>query len=142
MLAPIRRRGYGARMQWAALGALSAGIAVAAGAFGAHALRGILAPASAAVYETAVRYQLVHALALIAVGLAAGRIDARGARRSGLLFALGTVFFCGSLYALALGGPRLLGAIAPLGGLCWLAAWLDFARGLARAARGASAPRP
>jgi uncharacterized membrane protein YgdD (TMEM256/DUF423 family) len=123
-------------MRWAALGALSAGVAVAAGAFGAHALRGVLAPASAAVYETAVRYQLVHALALIAVGLAAGRIDARGARRTGLLFALGTVFFCGSLYALALGGPRVLGAVAPLGGLCWLGAWVDFASGFARSNGG------
>lgn len=124
-------------MQWAALGALSAAVAVAAGAFGAHALRGRLSPDLLAVFETAVRYHLVHALALLAVGLAAERIGARATRLAGGLFAAGTVLFGGSLYALALTGVRGLGAITPLGGVCWLVAWLVFARGLQRAGRGA-----
>src|SRR5688572_7840475 len=126
-------------MRWAALGALSAALAVAAGAFGAHALRDRLAPAALAVFDTGVRYHLVHALALLALGLGGRRLEPVAARWVGILFTLGTVLFAGSLYALALGGPRALGAITPLGGVCFLAGWLLFARALARAAPPAGA---
>ena len=126
-------------MRWAALGALSAAVAVAAGAFGAHALRERLAPDLLAVFETGVRYHLVHALALLALGLAARHLEARAVRGIGTLFALGTLLFAGSLYALALSGVRVLGAITPLGGVCFLAGWLWFAFALRRAARAAPA---
>src|SRR5262245_17990867 len=118
-------------MRWAALGALSAALAVAAGAFGAHALRGQLSPAALATFETGVRYQLVHALALVALGLAAPRLERGAVRAIGILFALGTVLFAGSLYALAVTGVRVLGAVTPFGGLCFIAGWLVFARALA-----------
>lgn len=110
------------RLAWI-LGSLSAFLAVAAGAFGAHALRSRIAPDLLAVYETGVRYQLVHALALLAVGLAAARWPSSGWTAPVWLFAAGTVLFSGSLYTLALTGTRWLGAITPLGGVCFLAGW-------------------
>jgi uncharacterized membrane protein YgdD (TMEM256/DUF423 family)/glucose/arabinose dehydrogenase len=123
-------------MHWAAWGAISAGMAVVLGAFGAHALRARLAPDLLAIFETGVRYHLVHALALLALGLAAPRLERGAVRPVGLLLGLGTLLFSGSLYALALSGIRALGAITPLGGLCWIAAWVLFARALFRAAPG------
>jgi uncharacterized membrane protein YgdD (TMEM256/DUF423 family) len=110
-----------------ALGALSGGLAVAAGAFGAHGLRGRLSPDLMAVFETAARYQMYHALALIALAAVAGRLVGRGAEVAGWLFVAGTVIFSGSLYLLALGGPRWLGAVTPLGGLCFLVGWAALA---------------
>ncbi len=106
-----------------ALGALSGLIGVAAGAFGAHALRERLAPDVLAVFETAARYQMYHALALLAVGWATTRWPESVAVWAGWLFVAGTVIFSGSLYALALTGIRWLGAITPIGGLCFLAGW-------------------
>jgi uncharacterized membrane protein YgdD (TMEM256/DUF423 family) len=105
------------------LGALLAGIAVAAGAFGAHGLRDRLAPDMLAVFETAVRYQMYHALALLAVAWAAVRWPESSAVVAGWLFVVGIVVFSGSLYVLALSGVRWLGAITPLGGLCFLGGW-------------------
>ena len=105
------------------LGALSALIAVAAGAFGAHALRARLAPDLLQVFETGARYQMYHALGLLAVAWAAGRTDAAGPRRAGWLFVLGTLLFSGSLYVLALTGARWLGAVTPLGGVAWIVGW-------------------
>ena len=110
-----------------ALGALSGGLAVAAGAFGAHGLRDRLSPELMAVFETAARYQMYHALALLAVAAIAGRLPGRGAELAGWLFVAGTVIFSGSLYLLALGGPRWLGAVTPFGGLCFLAGWTALA---------------
>jgi len=106
-----------------ALGAFSAGLAVAAGAFGAHGLRGRLSPELMAVFETAARYHMYHALALLAVAWAAGRLRGRGVAAAGWLFVAGTLLFSGSLYLLALGGPAWLGAVTPLGGLCFLVGW-------------------
>ena len=106
-----------------ALGALSGCLAVAAGAFGAHGLRGRLSPELMAVFETAARYQMYHALALVVVAAIAGRLYGRGPEVAGWLFIAGTVLFSGSLYVLALGGPRWLGAVTPLGGLAFLAGW-------------------
>ena len=106
-----------------ALGALSAGLAVAAGAFGAHGLRARIPPELLAVFETGARYQMYHALALLGVGWAVARWPASGAGTAGWLFVAGTVLFSGSLYLLALGGPRWFGAVTPVGGLCFLAGW-------------------
>ena len=96
---------------------------VAAGAFGAHALRGKLSQELLAVWETAVRFQMYHALALLAAAWATSQWGNRAAEAAGWLFAGGTVIFCGSLYLLALSGTRWLGAITPLGGLMLLAGW-------------------
>jgi uncharacterized membrane protein YgdD (TMEM256/DUF423 family) len=105
------------------LGALSAFMAVAAGAFGAHALRGRLTPDQLAIFETGARYQMYHALALLAVAWAAVRWPSGAIQAAGWLFLAGTVLFCGSLYALALTGVRWLGAITPLGGVAFLVGW-------------------
>jgi len=107
-----------------AAGAASGFVSVAAGAFGAHALRTRLAPDLLAVFETAVKYQLAHALALLACGLAMGRAAGLAAVLAGFFFLLGTVLFSGSLYALALSGVRALGVLTPLGGLAFLAGWV------------------
>jgi uncharacterized membrane protein YgdD (TMEM256/DUF423 family) len=88
------------------LGAVSGLIAVAAGAFGAHALRARLSPELLAVFETAARYQMYHALGLMAVAWAATRWRGSTAQWAGWLFVIGTVLFSGSLYALALTGAR------------------------------------
>jgi uncharacterized membrane protein YgdD (TMEM256/DUF423 family) len=109
------------------LGALSAMISVGAGAFGAHALRSRLGPDSLAVFETAARYQMFHALGLFAAAWAATRWPGDWPNRSGWLFVVGTVLFSGSLYALALSGIRWLGAITPLGGVAFLLGWLSLA---------------
>ena len=117
-------------MGYGILGALSAFIAVLAGAFGAHALRARLAADLLQVFETGARYQLFHALALILVALALERMPRRALRVAGALFVAGTVLFSGSLYALALSGVRAFGAITPLGGLCFLGGWIAMAVGL------------
>ena len=109
------------------LGSLSAFIAVALGAFGAHALKARLPADLLAVFETGVRYQLTHALALLAVAWACTRWPGTAVNASGWLFVVGTVIFSGSLYALALTGVRWLGAVTPIGGVAWLAAWLCLA---------------
>jgi uncharacterized membrane protein YgdD (TMEM256/DUF423 family) len=109
------------------LGALSGFVAVAAGAFGAHALRARLDPGALAVFETGARYQMYHALGLLAVGWAAARWPGPWAGRAGWLFVAGTLLFSGSLYALALSGVRWLGAVTPLGGVAFLAGWICLA---------------
>jgi uncharacterized membrane protein YgdD (TMEM256/DUF423 family) len=106
------------------LGAASGFVAVAAGAFGAHALRARLSPDLLGVFETAARYQMYHALALMAVAWAVARWPGALPQWAGWLFIAGTVLFSGSLYALALSGVRWLGAITPLGGLAFLAGWI------------------
>ena len=106
-----------------ALGAISAFVSVAAGAFGAHALKERLAPDLLAVFETGARYEMYHALGLVAAGWAASRWPGGAAAGAGWLFLAGTVLFSGSLYALALSGVRALGAVTPFGGLAFLAGW-------------------
>jgi uncharacterized membrane protein YgdD (TMEM256/DUF423 family) len=112
----------------AAAGLLLA-LATACGAFGAHALRTQLAPERLQLWETAVRYQFFQALGLIGVGLALRGIPAPALRAAAALIVAGVVLFCGSLYALSFGAPRLLGALTPLGGLAWIGGWLLFAYG-------------
>ncbi|HET7024911.1 MAG TPA: DUF423 domain-containing protein [Gemmatimonadales bacterium] len=114
---------------FAALGALSAAVAVAAGAFGAHALKGHLSPDDLAIFETGARYQMYHALALLAVAWAATRWPGGAVSTAGWLFVVGALLFSGSLYALALTGVRWLGAVTPLGGLAFLAGWVCLAIG-------------
>ena len=114
------------------LGSLSAFIAVAAGAFGAHGLKARLSPDLLAVFEVAARYQMYHALALIACAWAVGKWPSALTTSAGWLFLAGTLIFSGSLYALSLTGTRWLGAITPLGGLAFLAGWLCLAVAAAR----------
>lgn len=97
---------------------------VALGAFGAHALKARLAPALLATYETAVRYQLFHALALLAVAWACTRWPGRWVHASGWLLTIGTLLFSGSLVALALTGVRGFGFATPFGGFALLLGWL------------------
>ncbi len=97
---------------------------VAAGAFGAHALKTRLEPDAQAIFETAARYQLVHALALLGCGWVAQQWPGRAATLSVGFIAAGTLLFSGSLYALSLSGIRALGVITPLGGLLLLLGWL------------------
>ena len=115
-----------------ALGSASALVAVATGAFGAHGLRARLSPDLLAVFETAAHYQMYHALALLAVGWAVIRWPGPWPVRAGWLFAVGTLLFSGSLYALALSGMRWLGAVTPLGGLAFLAGWTCLLLGMLR----------
>lgn len=115
---------------WFGLGALNAFLAVAAGAFGAHALKARLTPDMLAVFETGARYQMYHALGLLAVGALVALGRSTGA--VGWLMLAGIVLFSGSLYALALTQVRVLGAITPLGGLCFLTAWLWLAISMLR----------
>jgi uncharacterized membrane protein YgdD (TMEM256/DUF423 family) len=117
---------------FATLGAASAFVAVAAGAFGAHALRARLSPDLLAVFETGARYQMYHALGLLAVAWAATRWPGPWPVRAGWLFLAGSVLFSGSLYGLALTGMRWLGAVTPLGGAAFLAGWLCLAWGASR----------
>lgn len=108
-----------------ATGAVFGFLGVAAGAFGAHAVKARIGADLLAVFETGARYHLVHALAIVLAGLVAGQAGAGAApaRWAGWLFAAGIVVFSGSLYALALSGVRWLGAVTPLGGLAFLAGW-------------------
>ena len=105
------------------LGSLSGLLGVAAGAFGAHGLKQRLAPDMLAVWETAARYQLIHALALLAVGWALTRWPGPATTAAGWFFVAGTLIFSGSLYLLSLSGVRWLGAITPIGGVAFLAGW-------------------
>jgi uncharacterized membrane protein YgdD (TMEM256/DUF423 family) len=106
-----------------ALGAVLALLAVAGGAFGAHALAARLPPDRLATFEIGARYQMYHALALLAVAWAATRWSTPLLGAAGWLFVAGIVVFAGSLYALALGAPRWFGAITPIGGVCFLVGW-------------------
>ena len=111
------------RSGWIALGAVNAALAVAAGAFAAHGLRDRLDARSLEVFETASRYHMYHALAIIAAGVLASSA-LRGAQIAAWIFQAGIVLFSGSLYALALTGVKGLGAVTPLGGVAFLAGWL------------------
>lgn len=116
------------------LGALNGGVSVALGAFAAHGLAGRLAPASLATFETAARYQMYHAMALLAVAVLMAGDDAPPLARAAWCFVAGIVLFSGSLYALTLTGRTWLGAITPIGGLAFLAGWILLASyGLSRA---------
>ncbi len=110
--------------------ALSGFVAVACGAFGAHALKARLSPDALQVWETAARYQMYHVAPLLVVAWLSGQGGTPWAGRAGWCFLAGTLLFSGSLYALALTGIRGLGAITPLGGVGFLAGWLMLALAL------------
>jgi uncharacterized membrane protein YgdD (TMEM256/DUF423 family) len=117
---------------YAIAGAISGFLSVAAGAFGAHALKRTLSPESIAIFETGARYQMYHALALLATAWMASQWPGTMPLWAGRCFIAGTVLFSGSLYLLALTSVTWLGAITPIGGLAFLAGWIC----LALAARG------
>jgi uncharacterized membrane protein YgdD (TMEM256/DUF423 family) len=109
------------------VGCVSAAVAVALGAFGAHGLRGRLVPDMLITFEIGVRYQMYHALGLLAVGLALSRWSSSAFTLAGWLFIAGTLVFSGTLYALSLTGQRWLGAVTPVGGAAFLAGWIVLA---------------
>src|SRR2546425_8474998 len=109
------------------LGAISAGLAVALGAFAAHGLRARISADALATFETGARYHVYHALALLAVAWVAARWPGAATSAAGWLFVAGTVLFSGSLYLLAVTGVRALGIITPFGGLAFILGWLALA---------------
>jgi uncharacterized membrane protein YgdD (TMEM256/DUF423 family) len=121
-------------MNYGAVGAVMLALAVASGAFGAHGLKGRLDSYGMGIWEKAVFYHFVHALGLLVAPLMAkmGLLTAGGAARVSVLLIAGIVLFSGSLYALALSGVRVLGAVTPIGGLSFIAAWLLLAWELLR----------
>ncbi len=118
-------------MRWTTVAGILGAAGVVLGAFGAHVLRARLTPEQLASWGTAVDYHLLHALAVLALGLYASAGGRSVALPAGL-WSVGIVLFAGSIYALVLGGPRWLGPVTPLGGLCLVAGWLAAAWTLAR----------
>jgi uncharacterized membrane protein YgdD (TMEM256/DUF423 family) len=112
------------------LGALLAAVGVAAGAFGAHGLRARLSADLLAAFETGVRYHLIHALGVLSVAWVGTRWPSAAVDVAGWLFVAGIVLFSGSLYLLALGAPRTLGMVTPVGGLAFILGWLALAFGV------------
>lgn len=110
-----------------AVAGLLLALATASGAFGAHALKAHLPAERLQLWDTAVRYHFFHALGLLCVGLTLRSQDGGALRTAAALIVAGIVLFSGSLYALALGAPRALGVLIPIGGVAWIAAWLLFA---------------
>ena len=115
------------------IGSMLAFLGVAAGAFGAHGLRGRVSPELIDVFETAARYHVYHALGLLAVAYAASRWPGPATTAAGWLFVVGMVLFSGSLYLMTFTGMRWLGAITPLGGAAFLAGWAALAWAALRA---------
>lgn len=111
--------GLGIERRLVAVGAALAGLAVVLGAFGAHALRNRIGAEALGWWETAVQYQMWHGLGVLALGLA----SARWMRLPAWLLVSGAIVFSATLYAMALGAPRWLGAVTPLGGLAMIAGW-------------------
>lgn len=124
-------------MPWIACGAVLAAMSVAAGAFGAHGLRGKLesdaslsadrAARRLEIFDTAARYQMYHAIAILLTGAIAMRCSSIWLSVGGWCFVAGIIIFCGCLYAIALGGPRVLGAIVPVGGVGFIVGWVCLA---------------
>ena len=136
-----RFRGDPAGVRALALAGLLLAIATVCGALGSHALKSQLSSERLQLWDTAVRYQFFQALGLLGVGVTqrfleggAGVARTRAVAAAAVLLVIGIVLFSGSLYALALGAPRAVGALTPIGGLAWMAAWLLFAFGVWRAA--------
>jgi uncharacterized membrane protein YgdD (TMEM256/DUF423 family) len=111
------------------VGSISAFLAVALGAFAAHGLKNKLTPEMFNAFEVGVRYQMYHALALLAVAWASTRWPGSAVNAAGWSFIAGTIIFSGSLYLLSLAGPRWLGAVTPIGGAAFLLGWLLLAWG-------------
>ena len=118
---------------WFATGTILCGLGVILGAFGAHGLRERLTPEMLVVFETGVRYHLIHGLGLLAIAWAASRWPDTYVNIAGYLFVAGILIFSGSLYVLAITGIRWLGAITPIGGVCLIIGWGLLAVGVLRA---------
>lgn len=118
---------------WFATGAALCGLGVLLGAFGAHGLKTRVDPEMLAIFETGVRYHLVHGLAVLAVAWAASRWSNTLISMAGWLFVVGILLFSGSLYVLSVTGVRWLGAVTPIGGLCFTVGWLMLTVGAMRA---------
>ncbi|MCH2338276.1 MAG: DUF423 domain-containing protein [Pseudomonadales bacterium] len=118
---------------WFATGSILCGLGVILGAFGAHGLRERLTPEMLVVFETGVRYHLIHGLGLLAIAWAASRWPDTYVNIAGYLFVAGILIFSGSLYVLAITGIRWLGAITPIGGVCLIIGWGLLAVGVLRA---------
>ena len=123
---PIVKKGLG----WISLGAGLAGLSVMLGAFGAHSLKARLTEKKLATFHTATDYLGYHAFSLMIVGLLifliGGEMGSK-LKRSAIWINVGILFFCGSLYGLVFDGPRFLGPISPLGGLCFMIGWFSMA---------------
>ena len=118
---------------WFATGSILCGLGVILGAFGAHGLRERLTPEMLVVFETGVRYHLIHGLGLLAIAWAASRSPDTYVNIAGYLFVAGILIFSGSLYVLAITGISWLGAITPIGGVCLIIGWGLLAVGVLRA---------
>jgi uncharacterized membrane protein YgdD (TMEM256/DUF423 family) len=112
---------------WFAMGAVTAGLAVALGAFGAHGLKPRITAEHMEIFETAVRYHMYHALALLSVGWGAMRWPGNWVQVAGWAFTFGILVFSGSLYLLSMTGLGWLGAITPVGGVAFLVGWAALA---------------
>jgi uncharacterized membrane protein YgdD (TMEM256/DUF423 family) len=124
-------------MSWVACGALLGALSVAAGAFGAHVIGDRIrkdtsltdeersAQRNLDIFEIAAKYQMYHALAIVLTGLLATRFTSAWFTVAEVCFLLGVAVFCGCLYAMALGGPRILGAVVPIGGLAFILGWIS-----------------
>jgi uncharacterized membrane protein YgdD (TMEM256/DUF423 family) len=121
------------KLNWFAVGAIAAAIGITFGAFGAHALKSRVTEDLLSIFEVGVRYQMYHALALLAVAWADERWPGSLLNASGWLFVLGILLFSGSLYLMTLTGARWLGAVTPLGGLCFILGWIALAIAALRA---------
>ncbi|TDJ49752.1 MAG: DUF423 domain-containing protein [Nitrospina sp.] len=111
---------------WIKFGSILAGLSVMLGAFGAHSLKDRLTEKSLDTFHTAQFYQFMHSIALVLVGfliLKLGEDASKRLHKAGWFFTAGIVLFSGSLYGLALGGPRFLGPMTPIGGLCFMTGW-------------------
>jgi uncharacterized membrane protein YgdD (TMEM256/DUF423 family) len=133
--------GRSSAQRFLALGSILAGLGVAAGAFGAHALKDILDPPMLQVFETATRYVMYHAFGLCIVSWAIDRYPEQRLEKSGWLFLIGILLFSGSLYMVSLAGIRWMGAVTPIGGLAFMTGWLLLAWGVWRDARARSMNR-
>lgn len=122
------------------LAALLLALATLIGAFGAHALKGRLSAERYDVLQTAVHYQFFHALGLLALGLLLDRLPLRTLRAAGWLLFAGVLLFCGSLYLIVAGAPRMIGVLTPVGGLALIAGWCVAAIALARATAASDKP--
>jgi len=112
---------------WITIGSLSAALSVILGAFGAHAMKSNFPADQLNIFETGVKYQMYHAIALFVVAFVASRIDSTSIKVAGYAFLIGTVLFSGSLYALVFSGNKALGMITPLGGVALIVGWISLA---------------
>ena len=133
--------GRSAAQRFLVFGSIIAGLGVAAGAFGAHALKEILDAPMLQVFETATRYVMYHAIGLCIVSWAIDRYPEQRLEKSGWLFLIGILLFSGSLYVVSLAGIRWVGAVTPIGGLAFITGWLLLAWGVWRDARARSVNR-